>query len=1541
MRLSTKPLYALFFFLAVFHFVAAHPNAVLRRDGSSNSLSQTPSPSAASTAAKSDSASTGAASTTASAKPSSSANPTAAASSSIAASSAVASASGTESAASRSTGDVPSLQSSPAPVNVSHSKINPNDLPLQPKITPGLAVAGVILLLTGIVYTLVGIQKRWLHVSLSSAYLTGLAVAVLIIYVMNPPVRNAIQGAYVVACVVTGVVFGALAVIFMEITEGLGCLLGGFCLSMWFLCLKHGGLIASKGGRGGLIAGLTLAAYSLSFSHYTRPYGLIGCTSFAGATVIILGIDCFSRAGLKEFWLYIWDLNDNEFPLGTTTYPITRGIRVEIACTVIICVIGIISQMKLWKVVKDRREQKSAERLRGERDLEQLDEESGRRVEEDNIRDRAEWEATYGDKEKESSVRTRADSGIGEEMSTPRKGSASIVETRLHGLEEESIEMEEIENGRSSQENRQSSEAHGPVVIVRPATKDGPRRSQESQMNGKEEKRLSQKSARSHATGKSIQASSSKYSDIGEDEAAAHSMSVETVPPPPAVVPLPFKVPSAHEDEKDDSSVATLAESDMDPVRHSKRLSGQSILNRLSVGRSSKAFSESEEALVVPHVEDDRASSLAATVDDLGDIGSSTRTTPLPSPQAIEKTEEEAMGTAKRLSTSSHGATRNEDSSAPDQANKQPEQRADLPGGSSSLPNRSSIEPSQETADGAGVASEAPEERISLETSKRKSASSGAPREPASPKGKSAKSVAPSETSISQSNSASLKGNLPASLSKVAMSYRTNEWAKHLASAEKPDPEELKLPQTTELEQEEAMEMPVPVNIEDLQASGAASMPPAPKRAFTAPSNPVPLIRSSSRLSMQEQSRGGMLRSASSGSTPNLLARSGSQASMRSTMTAANNGTPVYAHGANNQQQPSRLSTLGFRSSSTPLTSQVLVESPIEDMDPPASPPQRYTPSPLPGNTLLGKRDTLLRNKMSSTSLNQAPSPTNPWIVNDTASIHSHSPMPEFFDDDDLPLAERKEIIRRRQQTQQLLQREQTPSPSPATMLPKIVNGETFDSHQPKRSTSHISTDKRETMLATWRSSLRQDVSSHQQPVVKAEAARADMLNDRNQRLVNQQQQAIAAQQRDNMLDERMRRGGGASAGTGTIDPRGKPPSQALTHTHTRPEPVYLSTAQPARWSLGHRLFGGARDSPPHRTPASRLLNPINHAPREFVLPAVRLQHPQIAEGAKPGDSRDSYPLLTLDEQRRSRQLASSLYVESSGVGDGDSRRESVGLPSNRRKAVEALAMDKQGKDAAAPQLQDPVAVHVDLEQGGKLDPIPSRATIPASQSNRSQASFGLSPTGRADGTGEENTADDGGDDFAWGPSHPCFPHPNPHVPLSSPLYSSTRIIRIKRDWMVAGDLAPTFSNMYPEILDPMLPEDQFRKIIRKLNDELIEVFDPYNKWNWVDGCVGLLTFWVWDDLGFARVKRRLRALESWIESWNNDVGDREGVRIVPLRRTGYMTLDIQIPDPHIATEPSQPNSRPVTEPSLNGIPGAYLASQSEAQQQQQTVLQI
>ncbi len=216
-----------------------------------------------------------------------------------------------------------------------------------------------------------------------------------------------------------------------------------------------------------------------------------------------------------------------------------------------------------------------------------------------------------------------------------------------------------------------------------------------------------------------------------------------------------------------------------------------------------------------------------------------------------------------------------------------------------------------------------------------------------------------------------------------------------------------------------------------------------------------------------------------------------------------------------------------------------------------------------------------------------------------------------------------------------------------------------------------------------------------------------------------------------------------------------------------------------------------------------------------------------------------------------------------------------------------------KGKAVMAPPAEDPArdGFTPDLERG------------PDILNHRMSTASGLSGIGSAISSsnssimGDPDQPDNGEE---WGPQHPCFPHLNPHVPVDSPEYATTRIIRVRRDWLLEGDLAPTFSNLYPDILDPAgVTEHEFRRVIDKLNSELVPIFSPYAWRNVVDNVLGLATGWLWDDLGFTAAKMRLRALEKWIVQWNVEMeravgGAEEGVippKIVPLRQTGYMTV--------------------------------------------------
>lgn len=158
---------------------------------------------------------------------------------------------------------------------------------------------------------------------------------------------------------------------------------------------------------------------------------------------------------------------------------------------------------------------------------------------------------------------------------------------------------------------------------------------------------------------------------------------------------------------------------------------------------------------------------------------------------------------------------------------------------------------------------------------------------------------------------------------------------------------------------------------------------------------------------------------------------------------------------------------------------------------------------------------------------------------------------------------------------------------------------------------------------------------------------------------------------------------------------------------------------------------------------------------------------------------------------------------------------------------------------------------------------------------------------------------------------------------------------------MEAGDLYPVFSETYPEILLPHISEQSFRALIHQVNATLEAAYKPATTTAVIDGLLGALSGWVLEDAGLVGPKRRIKAVEAVIESFNNERlnernnGQRYGpdaesddlVMVVPLRRTAYMSLDIQIPDPKLnfdesASQGSAANSAISTRrPSVAALP--------------------
>ncbi|KAI0440343.1 hypothetical protein F4803DRAFT_479373 [Xylaria telfairii] len=1011
----------------------------------------------------------------------------------------------------------------------SPSPIPEGELPLHPRLTPGWGIAGAILLISGAVYTLIGIKNAWLHTFFSTAFLSGLSVTVLIVYVMTPPVPVAIEGAYVVAAVVPGLILGGVATIFHEITEGLGCLLGGFCISMWLLTLKPGGLLPSTTSKVIFITAFSVGSYGFYFSRYTRPYALLGLMSFAGATVTVIGIDCFSRAGLKEFWAYIWDLNKALFPSAADTYPLTKGIRVEIAITVVLTIIGIISQLRLWRVIQDRRAKKAEVQAEEERKRDEEEANIGLQVEAQNERERQQWETVYGNQVPRTSVGS-GDSGV-EDVDDEKKDHIKQPVVQQIPPNQDDVELSEIPTPdlpsspdaakKPADGLMMTNENHDSRVTIRVARDDAPNVNDDvaSPTDTNEKKVLVVNDGDEQRPNSTI---SSRISQI------------PLKPPAPEITPLPFKVPEGSEalDENHSrSSIATYADEDDGDYVLTETPSKMSLTNRLSASsgnlihnishgstthaqpskqqtrglglQQSTGWEESTEELIENSKRLSDILSIAATIDDLSldgddydypanneaeqitvpavkvDLGGNTD----PSPNAENEGDRDMKLKppnprwsldARRISSAETVATDILNTSAVNSS-------------SGDLSNRSSLNQSTRKTESTNDNSNTAETNAVEATSE----SSPPP-----------KSLAASTSSASVSLT---KDRLPSALPRVALSYRTNEWAKHLSAAEAPPLDQLQVDEYPDQQPDENQEteVPAPVRVEELQQT---------------PGNDVPaevIIRSSSTASnLPSRAYHSTSRTASSSSRPKAHIPATLAILTSASLDAEPQSSPAKSIPSNLPQAGHSFRNKGRRRSSEVYNQPIQEENCNEAIPvaqptpsdgenssrPNSTPPSPNEPAHIPGvvsysspQTLLGKREMYLRNKSQSqlfTPIQENPNHTT-RPASQMASPYNYVPTPvphlTSQDADDIPLSQRKQLMRQssalsvnsvggRPQRNGSWNAAQTPMSSPPTHKTITAESSHFDSHQPQRGASRPSQAERDARLSQFRQSVAADL---------------------------------------------------------------------------------------------------------------------------------------------------------------------------------------------------------------------------------------------------------------------------------------------------------------------------------------------------------------------------------------------------------------------------------------------------------------------------------
>ncbi|KAH9822739.1 hypothetical protein Tdes44962_MAKER04708 [Teratosphaeria destructans] len=740
------------------------------------------------------------------------------------------------------------------------------------------------------------------------------------------------------------------------------------------------------------------------------------------------------------------------------------------------------SQMKIWKIVKESRAKRDAERLKDEERRDQQEQAVGQTIEENNGRDRAKWEAMYGGKELGE---VHVDSGVGSSINSDPKRSTSVNERALSFVEMSSLASK-----------RGSKRASGPQVSVRTTSDDGIAQNKAYPPSQRNLLSYDQSGAPSIVSAQerseledSNPASTADFNDTTSIKDWSLHRSRSPVEPEPKITPLPFSIPS-EEPEQDDGDCQSVG------------TAGLSVLGRrmpLKALTLKKKQDEDESAGLSP-IRSNRASSIAAIADE--DV-------------AMDALSQHRLSQAPPL-PQTLGLS---------QESLRPSSVVDEDSSSSDNPRRSFIEAPVEEEDLEIIVrpptalDEAPPQIARVVSQSRHG------------RGSSHAHPAAAESSIGDPvnvrDVGNLKEHLPEPMSKVAKIYRTNEWAKHAADASEPEPvsdAESSSPgvQVDPIFQDEAAKAAEEVHKPTANVS-------APSRNASASSN------NSYRRSIQPSPAPALSRSASATVTPvYAFKRSSSQASLQK-QDSRSMASPKLA----------RINSRNFSAplSSQRLAETPIEEEPAQDVSRNASSTlDLATQSNLMdqrNDRLKRKTTTISFNSLAVSDANLAgQSATSPL----QASGVEDTPEDEMtLAQRRLVIQQRRASQQAEQQRRNIIQalpsvqprsnsRQRAVQPGPTRMSSVMsmsnVNANSniiYDSHQPKRQNT-IDSVRQSNMLTQWRASLQQGSQANHLSAAD-ELARQQMIEGRRQAEYLEQKQQAEKARRESAADMAMRQG--------------------------------------------------------------------------------------------------------------------------------------------------------------------------------------------------------------------------------------------------------------------------------------------------------------------------------------------------------------------------------------------------------------------------------
>ncbi|TDL28718.1 hypothetical protein BD410DRAFT_760259 [Rickenella mellea] len=281
----------------------------------------------------------------------------------------------------------------------------PKPISLDTRLDPAFGVLGAILILTGLPSAFWGHKNRWSSFFLIGFYTLALTCLALILKfgvlsAVNPP-NQTLRGLFVLACGVAGVAGGGVAIFFWQQAKYFIGAWGGFAIGLWVQCLRNGGLIRPIGLRWIMYIGLGVVGFVICTIPKLHYHVLLAATAVVGASAFILGVDCFTTAGLKEF--YIWNLGfDSLFPKFYNAgihFPVSQMMEIELGLIGAVALMGAAVQWRILKILQFKLNEIKREQKRRD---EELEAQATARFA-GTAKDMEEWEKEHGRKDSQYS----------------------------------------------------------------------------------------------------------------------------------------------------------------------------------------------------------------------------------------------------------------------------------------------------------------------------------------------------------------------------------------------------------------------------------------------------------------------------------------------------------------------------------------------------------------------------------------------------------------------------------------------------------------------------------------------------------------------------------------------------------------------------------------------------------------------------------------------------------------------------------------------------------------------------------------------------------------------------------------------------------------------------------------------------------------------------------------------------------------------------------------------------------------------------------